>query len=98
MDAAKEAGPEWRVPNVAELYTLLDDSCGRPAIDTQAFPDVSANANEESGYWATTPVGVADLIYYIDFLTGEVDGHARGFQLAVRLVRGNTLTRPPRPR
>lgn len=85
--AASDAGAGWRVPNVAELSSLLDASCGTPAIDTTIFPDVTANEQEESGYWSTTKVGMANLIYYVDFLTGNVDGHSKGFQLALRLVR-----------
>jgi hypothetical protein len=32
-------------------------------------------------------VGAANLVYFFDFMTGAADGHTRGFQLAVRLVK-----------
>ncbi len=86
-DAARAAGVGWRVPTVAELTSLLDESCGTPAIDIAIFPDVSASEDDESAYWTQSEVGAADLVYYVDFLSGTVDGHSKGFSLAVRLVR-----------
>jgi hypothetical protein len=74
-------------PVLDELTSLLDSGCGTPPVDTAIFPDVSANEQDESAYWTTSKVGMADLIYYVDFLTGQVDGHSKGFRLAVRLVR-----------
>lgn len=89
IDAARAAGAGWRVPTIAELASLLDESCDTPAIDTAIFPDVSANEGEESAYWTQSEVGAADLVYYVDFLSGTVDGHSKGFSLAVRLVKSS---------
>ena len=86
--AAIAAGPGWRVPNVAELASLLNASCGTPAIDTAIFPDMGGGHDEdENAYWTTSKVGVANLIYFVDFSNSDVDGHSKGFHLAVRLVR-----------
>jgi hypothetical protein len=87
MSAAAAAGPGWRVPNVAELASLLDASCGTPAVDTKIFPDISGNEEDENAYWTTSKVGVANLMYFVDFSNGDVDGHSKGFHLAVRLAR-----------
>jgi hypothetical protein len=32
-------GAHWRLPSVAELQTLIDETRSMPAIDTDAFPD-----------------------------------------------------------
>jgi hypothetical protein len=85
-DAALQVGGGWRVPTVDELYGLLDKSCGTPAIDTKLFPDVGAD-EEDNAYWTTSKVGMGNLVYYVDFVNGDADGHSPGFRLAVRLVK-----------
>jgi hypothetical protein len=85
--AAIDAGPGWRLPNVAELSSLLDASCGTPAINTAIFPDIGGNDEDENAYWTMSKVGVVNLMYFVDFSNGDVDGHSKGFHLAVRLVR-----------
>lgn len=87
MAAAAAAGPGWRVPNVAELASLLDGSCGTPAVDTRIFPDIGGTEEDENAYWTTSKVGAANLMYFVDFWSGDVDGHSKGFHLTVRLVR-----------
>ena len=84
--AADAVGHGWRVPTADELFSLVDHSCGAPAIDTTAFPDIRPNS-KALPYWTTTPLGIANLTVYIDFSEGFYDGHSRGFPLAVRLVR-----------
>jgi hypothetical protein len=51
------------------------------------FPDIAKDEDGEADYWTTNPVGMANLYYFFDFISGQADGHTRGFQLAVRLVR-----------
>lgn len=87
LAVAAQKGEGWHVPSVNELSTIVDPSCGRPAIDISVFPDMDA-AEGENPYWTNSQVGLADLFYYVDFGNGEVDGHTRGFSLGVRLVRG----------
>ncbi|NVO14028.1 MAG: DUF1566 domain-containing protein [Rhodoplanes sp.] len=88
VEAAAAAGAGWRVPSGPELESIVDPSCGRPVVDESVFPDISADEEGTAKYWTTNEVGLANLVYYFDFMTGQADGHSRGFRLAVRLVRG----------
>lgn len=87
VKAAESAGPQWRVPTIKELYSILDPSCGPPPLDLTVFPDIRTGGEEENAYWTTSKVGAAGLVYYVDLATGDSDAHSRGFALAVRLVR-----------
>ncbi len=88
--AAKEIaalGEGWRMPKVSELYTLVDNGCGVPTIDTSVFPDVVVKP-EGAPYWTSTKVGATDLIVEVDFSDGSYDGHSKGIPLPVRPVKG----------
>jgi hypothetical protein len=87
LRAAKTEGDGWHVPSGPELESLVDISCGNPVVDVSVFPDIRPDIEGAAEYWTTNEVGVANLIYYFDFMTGRADGHSRGFQLAVRLVK-----------
>jgi len=88
IQSAKAEGNGWHVPSGGELESLIDVSCGSPVVDVSVFPDIQPDDEGFAKYWTTNEVGAANLIYYFDFMTGRADGHSRGFQLAVRLVRG----------
>ncbi len=86
--AAAEIGPGWRVPNVEEMWGLLDEGCGRPMVDTSVFADVTPGEGEgDEDYWTTTDAGLGGLWYFVDLAGGIVDGHSRSFSLGVRPVR-----------
>lgn len=85
--AAREKGNGWHVPSGPELQSIVDIACGSPATDMSAFPDIAADSEGEANYWTTNAVGMADLFYCFDFVTGRADGHTRGIPLSVRLVR-----------
>jgi hypothetical protein len=83
----QEFGSNWHVPSGPELESIIDRSCGIPAVDVSVFPDIRKDENGEADYWTTSPVGAANLYYFFDFVSGQADGHTRGFELSVRLVR-----------
>ena len=83
QQVAADTGKAWRVPNAKELYSLVDNTRLRPAIDPDVFPDTlgdlywtsTAYAWTATGGWAVTFNGGHTLAYY------------SGYQLALRLVR-----------
>jgi hypothetical protein len=87
VERAKSAGADWHVPSGPELESIIDTGCGTPVVDTKVFPDIRADGDGVAEYWTTNPVGMANLFYFFDFMTGAADGHSRGFRLAVRLVK-----------
>jgi hypothetical protein len=87
-NAIKE-GIGWRLPNARELATLLDTGCGNPAIDRRVFPGMTDDGEGAIPYWSSSPVGVANLIAFVDFANARIDGHSPGFALFVRFVKDN---------
>lgn len=88
QEAAARAGGGWRLPQAEELLKLADRTCGRPALDREAFPDVSINPTGEGTlYWSATPAGILEMIGTVDFEDGSYDIHSRGLAYHVRLVR-----------
>jgi len=89
MISAQKLGGLWRVPSGPESESIIDRSCGSPVVDVSVFPDIQKDEDGEADYWTTNSVGMADLYYFFDFMSGQADGHTRGFQLSVRFVRNN---------
>ncbi|MEH6826190.1 MAG: DUF1566 domain-containing protein [Motiliproteus sp.] len=84
---AQTLGDGWRVPDIEELYSIVEPQCSDPAINIEVFPDVR-DLGEGAPYWSISEVQeLPMLFYYIDFLDGRADGHTNGFPLAVRFVR-----------
>ncbi|WP_090380187.1 DUF1566 domain-containing protein [Pseudomonas anguilliseptica] len=85
--SAVALGDGWRLPSAVELHSLVDVSHSDVVIDTVVFPG-GVDQGEGAKYWSSSQVeDIPSLFYYIDFLSGAVDGHSQGFSLAVRFVR-----------
>ena len=78
---------DWRVPNVKDLGSLLENACSSPPINTSMFPS-TANAN----YWTSSPYGATGLdleAWYVGFQSrGEILHEMKSRLYNVRLVRG----------
>lgn len=97
LATAKTGGDRWRLPNVKELYSLVNIACYNPAINEPIFPDTANN-----GYWSSspstlTPNSAADPAYAwtvnfgAPFLGASVSGTTEAITVdidfMVRLVR-----------
>jgi len=59
---------DWRLPNINELQTLVDDKTLNPAIDTNFFPNTRS-----SPYWSSTTAAYrTDYAWRVDFYYGPV--------------------------
>jgi hypothetical protein len=83
--------PGWRLPNVKELQTLVDESRTAPGIDVNAFPGTPA-----TWFWASTPyVADPNFAWIVHFSNGggayvnNRQNFSFGVDGAVRLVRAS---------
>lgn len=71
---------EFRIPNIKELSSLVESSCGWPAINSYVFPDT-----QSAGFWSSTPNGIASA-RSVQFDGGRVDSNVREVLNRVRLI------------
>jgi len=75
---------DWRVPNIKELDSIVEEQCTLPAINSVIFP---ATAN--TWYWSASPyAGNATGARVVVFSNGGGNTGSKSFNLSVRLVRG----------
>ena len=81
---------DWRLPNIRELLSLVDDSrhepsIGEPLIHTACFPGC-----RPSPYWSSTTHSLyPGFAWYVEFDDGQVHGGGhKGRRYHVRPVRG----------
>ena len=78
---------DWRLPNLKELFSLVEERCVNPAINLAVFPNTPA-----SYFWSASPsASSSGNAWYFRFSIGTVndDGYygGRNYALHVRLVR-----------
>ncbi|MBT5864861.1 MAG: DUF1566 domain-containing protein [Ilumatobacter sp.] len=83
---------DWRLPNIKELFSLVDVARSSPAIDTAIFPGVSA-VRDENLYWSSTSnFDRPGEPWYVDFRFGLTTFRAATNPYNVRCVRGGFST------
>lgn len=88
VEAARKAGPPWRLPTADELLALLDESCSDPVADPAVMPDIPLDpSGEPSLYWSSSEAGFEDMMVTVDFRYGFADMHSKGLGFFLRLVR-----------
>lgn len=77
-------GKGWRLPNINELQTIIDDSKWNPAIVDGFINTYPA------WYWSSTTVeGIRDHVHRVDFRNGAVSYSTKGGDVGrIRCVRG----------
>src|SRR3989339_1091426 len=76
---------DWRLPNMKELESIIDDSRNNPAIDIKAFPNTNS-----SNYWSSTTPKASYTFYawVVNFYSGSVSyyGNVKTNGMYVRCV------------
>ncbi len=76
---------DWRLPNIKELGSIVEQACSDPAINTTIFPGAPLTS-----FWSASPY--ANRVYdawYVDFSYGNLNTYSKTYgNVRVRLVRG----------
>jgi len=79
-----ESEPDWRLPNIKELLSIVERQCVSPAINLQVFP------NNLGPYqlWSSSPVAYYSAsAWYVHISSGDNNWTYRNDKQQVRLVR-----------
>lgn len=76
---------DWRLPNIKELQSLVEEKCSSNAINLTVFPNTSAGL-----YWTGSPYinRFNSYSWIVNFDNGSVTQAHRASYNPVRLVRG----------
>lgn len=73
----------WRLPNIKELSSIIEDACYGPSINLSVFPNTPAGI-----YWSSTPyIGASDQAWTVRFNYGQNSMNAKYDYYFARLVR-----------
>jgi hypothetical protein len=81
---------DWRLPQSAELMTLVDTGKKNPSLSTTYFPDT-----KPSGFWTATTGSKLKFegAWYVNFYAGTEHYGVKTYEHYVRCVRGRMRIR-----
>ena len=83
LQTAANMGNGWRLPNIKELASLVEEACYNPSINETYFPNTIS-----SYYWASSPVAYgSSRAWIVNFYYGY--GYDKSVNHYVRLVRAS---------
>ena len=75
---------DWRLPNVKELRSIVEEKCHDPSVNLSVFPNTPPD-----WHWSSSPVAsYPGFAWLVGFGFGDSYGDSLGNSGAVRLVRG----------
>ena len=91
--ASRFAGySDWRLPNYKELFSLIDNTCDSPAVNSTVFPGGLTDSSLTHLTWTSTTYGAAPInAWYVDFVYGEAVPAGKAGKGVVRLVRSGAV-------
>ena len=82
-EALEAASPPWRLPNINELRSIVEEKCYDPAINLTVFPNTPA-----SDYWSASPkANISGRAWSVHFGYGYSYYYDKSNSVQVRLVR-----------
>lgn len=80
---------DWRLPNIKELLSIIENQCALPAINLTLFPNTMPSlTNTNNNFWAGTPHSSdAASAWTVEFNSGRSDFLSKSRFFALRLVR-----------
>lgn len=89
LQQAKNYGSAWRLPNIKELQSLVEEACHHSAINQTFFP-TTLSVTTPSGYWSASPNrDLNNFAWVVSFGNGNTDNYAKSSNVRVRAVRAS---------
>lgn len=80
---------DWRLPNIKELASIIEQGCHDPAINLSVFPNDPGLSGWSGLYvWSGSPASFGPYAWFVRFYDGNVSSSSRSGDYRVRLVRG----------